>query len=68
MVKFENVPGCSIGMVCDEPNQPTHVQVRKTGNNGPVPDVAVSLGDDGAIVIQIRVGVTAMIACRDDVK
>ena len=71
MVRFETVPGGSLGMVCGEANvcaQPTHVQVRKTGNDGPVPDVAVSLADDGAITIQIRAGTTATITCRDDVK
>lgn len=64
MVKFENVLGGSIGMVCNEPNQPTHVQVWKTGNDGRVPDVAVRLDDDGAITIQIRVGVMATITSR----
>ena len=71
VVEFKDVPGGTIGMVCEAANvcaQPAHVQVRRTGNDGPVPDVAVSLDGDGVIVIQIRVGVTATIACRDDVK
>jgi hypothetical protein len=67
MTKFVEVKGGMLGVVSNDDNQPDHVQIRRSDNlDGPVPDVAVSLDADGKILIQIRNGVTATIACRSN--
>jgi hypothetical protein len=67
MTKLEKIKGGMLGVVANDNNQPDHVQIRRTGNmDGPVPDVAVSLDADGMILIQIRNGVTATVACRSN--
>jgi hypothetical protein len=65
MTNFVEVKFGMLGVVANDDNQLDHVQIRRRDNlDGPVPDVAVSLDAEGAILIQIRNGVTATIACR----
>ena len=66
MTKFEKVKGGMLGLVAGE-SGPDHVQVRKTDNlDGPTPDAAISLSDDGSILIQIRNNTRVIFTCREN--
>jgi hypothetical protein len=63
---FEKTKGGMLGLVVGE-SRPDHVQVRKADNlDGLTPDAAISLSDDGTILIQIRNNSRVVLTCREN--